>query len=165
MWLVELNIKPVSEDFIGTIAESKAMVSRSLEKMLLIAIGLSTAVIIGVPVLLYAIETINTTTQLQEAQLAAELIHNATNTVDTGISNSTAITIWIPRGAVVSAVGNTLTVSFAEITESWTETYNHEISVDDPPFNPEGQLLYTIEVVMIGDVIHIAFDAVPTYRT
>ena len=159
--MMKLSIKPLSEDFIGRIAEPNTMVSRSLEKMMLIAIGLSTAVIVGVPVLMYAIDTINTTNQLQEAQLTAELIHNATRDVDTGISNSSTFTIWIPKGAVVSSAGNDLTVSFADITESWTETYSHEISVDDPPFNPEDRLLYTVEVVMIGDVIHITFDAVP----
>jgi len=47
------------------------MVSRSLEKMMLIAVGLSTAVIIGVPVLLYAIDTMSYSTHLQTAQLAA----------------------------------------------------------------------------------------------
>ena len=161
MWGMDQCIKPLSEDFIGRIVESRDMVSRSLEKMMLIAIGLSTAVIVGVPILMYAIETIDTTNQLQEARLTAELIHNATRNVDTGISNSSTITIWIPKGAVVSAVGNTLTVSFAEIDNSWTETYNHVISVDDPPFNPQDRLLYTVEVVMIGDVIHITFDAIP----
>jgi len=151
----------LSEDFIGRVAESKNMVSRSLEKMMLIAIGLSTAVIVGVPVLLYSIETINTTTDLQEAQIAAEQIHNATRVVDTGLSNSSTITLWIPKGAVVSAVGNTLTVSFTEVAESWTETYNHEISVDDPPFNPQDRLLYTVDVVIVDNVIHISFDAIP----
>jgi hypothetical protein len=155
------RIKPLSEDFIGRIAESKTMVSRSLEKMMLIAIGLSTAVIVGVPVLMYAIDTINTTTELQEAQMAAEQIHNATRVVDTGISNSTAITIWLPKGATVSAVGATLTISFWEVEGSWAETYSHEISVDDPPYNPQDRLLYTVEVFMIGNIIHITFDAVP----
>ena len=40
--VMKLSIKPLSEDFIGRIDEPNTMVSRSLEKMMLIAIGLST---------------------------------------------------------------------------------------------------------------------------
>ena len=78
---------------------------------MLIAIGLSTAVIVGVPVLMYAIDTISTTSELQEVQSAADMIHNATISVDSGVTNATTITVWINPGVTVNSAGNTLTVS------------------------------------------------------
>lgn len=140
------------------------MVSRSLEKMMLIAIGLSTAVIVGVPVLMYAIDTINTTSQLQEAQLAAEQIHNATRNVDDGVSNTTTINIWVNPGVTVTANGNTLTVLFSNdgaTPRSWAATYNHVISIDHPILTNSGKVQYTVEIVLVDDVIHISFFEVP----
>jgi hypothetical protein len=154
----------LSEDFIGRITESKDMVSRSLEKMMLIAIGLSTAVIVGVPVLMYAIDTINTTSQLQEVQLASETIHNATMVVDSGMTNATTITVWLNPGVTVTSVGNTLTVLFSEdggFPRTWSQTYIHEISIDTPVLNHNTKVPYTMDVSLIDDVIHISFYEVP----
>ena len=140
------------------------MVSRSLEKMILIAIGLSTVVIVGVPVLLYAIDTINTTSQLQEVQLAAEQIHNATRDVDNGYSNNTAVNVWVTPGLSVIADGNTLTVSFSSdggAPRTWPATYNHEVSINQPISTHVDRTLYTMEIVLVDDVIHISFFAVP----
>ena len=140
------------------------MVSRSLEKMMLIAIGLSTAVIVGVPVLMYAMDTISTTSQLQEVQLVAEQIHNATSDVDNGVSNTTAINVWINPGITVTANGNTLTVLFSEnegTPRSWSETYNHDISIDTSILAHQTKTLYSMEIVLVDDVIHISFLAVP----
>jgi hypothetical protein len=136
------------------------MVSRSLEKMMLIAIGLSTVVIVGVPVLMYAIDTINTTTQLQEAQQAAELMFNATALVDDGVTNTTSINVWLNPGVSLMASGNTLTVLYAEspgLQKAWDQTYNHEVSIDTPSLSHSETTLYRMEVVMVAGVIHISF--------
>lgn len=140
------------------------MVSRSLEKMMLIAIGLSTAVIVGVPVLMYAMDTINTTSHLQEAQFAAEQIHNATMEVDTGVTNSTAFNIWANPGFTVTANGNMLMVSFSNdggTPRTWSATYIHEISIDNSISSHLSKTPYSMEIVLVDDVIHISFLAVP----
>ena len=140
------------------------MVSRSLEKMMLIAIGLSTAVIVGVPVLMYAIDTISTTSQLQEVQFASEQIHNATRDVDNGVSNTTAINIWAKPGFSVTANGNTLTVLFSNdgaTPRTWSGTYNHDIVIDNSISSHLSETLYSMEIVLVVDVIHISFLAVP----
>lgn len=140
------------------------MVSRSLEKMMLIAIGLSTAVIVGVPVLMYAIDTINTTTQLQEAQLLAERIHNTTMDVDSGMTNTTTITVLINPGVTVTAAGNTLTVLYSTdggTPRTWSQSYVHQIAVDTSISTHQDSTLYTMDVALIGNVIHVWFYAVP----
>ena len=140
------------------------MVSRSLEKMMLIAIGLSTVVIVGVPVLMYAIDTISTTSQLQEVQLAAEQIHNATRNVDTGISNITSISIWIHPGFSVAANENTLVVTYSgegTAPETWPASYNHDLVIDDPILASSTKVLYSMEVSLVGEVIHIVFLEIP----
>jgi hypothetical protein len=132
--------------------------------MMLIAIGLSTAVIVGVPVLMYAIDTINTTSQLQEAQFAAEQIHNATRVVDDGVSNTTAINIWAKPGFSVTADGDTLTVSFSNdgaTPTTWTWAYNHDIVIDNSISSHIIETLYSVEIVLVDDVIHISFLVVP----
>ena len=138
--------------------------SRSLEKMILIAIGLSTVVIVGVPVLMYAIDTINTTSQLQEVQFAAEQIHNATMDVDNGTSNSTSVNVRIHQGVIVTANEKTLTVSFdngGTTPQTWSVTYDHDISIDYAIQTHSYEVLYTMTAQMIGDVIHISFVEVP----
>ena len=140
------------------------MVSRSLEKMMLIAIGLSTAVIVGVPVLMYAIDTVSTTSQLQEVQLVAEQVHNATRDVDHGVSNTTAINIWVNPGLSVTADGNTLTVSFSNdgtTPRTWSATYNHDILIENSISSHLSKTLYSMEIVLVDGVIHISFLAVP----
>ena len=140
------------------------MVSRSLEKMMLIAIGLSTAVIVGVPILMYAIDTLSFTSQLQEAQLAAEQIHNVTRNVDTGISNTTSITIWISPGLSVTANGNILVVTYSEegtTPKTWSASYDHDIVIDYPILTTSSRVLYSMEASLVGEVIHIAFLEVP----
>jgi ABC-type transport system involved in multi-copper enzyme maturation permease subunit len=107
------------------------MVSRSLEKMMLIAVGLSTAVIIGVPVLLYAINTMTYSTHLQDAQLAADGILHATGQLDTGELNTTTIRVHIPTGMSMVADGSSLTISVLinSQTTSWSDSYSHQIVV------------------------------------
>ena len=74
----------------------KHMVSRSLEKMLLIAVGLTTAVMVGVPVLLVAMDTISNASQLESAQSFAIIMHNVTGQVDSGQTNDTSMEIRVP---------------------------------------------------------------------
>ena len=131
---------------------------------MLIAIGLSTAVIVGVPVLMYAIDTINTTSQLQEVLLAAEQIHNATRDVDNGVSNTTVVSVWINPGVTVNADGNTLTVLYSSegvAPRSWDESYNHDIVIDYPITTTLVKTAYTMEIILVSDIIHISFIAVP----
>ncbi|MFX1481692.1 MAG: hypothetical protein ACFFCP_00735 [Promethearchaeota archaeon] len=136
------------------------MVSRSLEKMMLIAVGLSTVVIVGVPVLMYAIDTINVTSELQEFHLTGEQIHNATRNVDQGYANSTTITVWMSPRITVVTEGYQLVIQYVSETAgtvSLTETYSHDITIDYP-FAPGGTTaLYSIEIALVDNVIHISF--------
>jgi len=131
---------------------------------MLIAVGLSTVVIIGVPVLMYAIDTINTTSQLQEVQLAAEQIHNATRDVDSGVTNSTTVDVWIHPGVIISANTNTLVVSFDNgetAPKTWSISYNHNISIDVNIKERSYRTQYRMGVQMIGSIIHITFAEFP----
>ena len=132
------------------------MVSRSLEKMMLIAVGLSTAVIIGVPVLLYAIDTMSYSTHLQGAQIAAEDIFTATERLDTGELNNLTIRVHLPAGMLMIADGSSLTISVLinGQTTSWSESYTHQIIINPP--TEAGY--YDIEFTMVSDVIHITYS-------
>ncbi|MDF1539117.1 MAG: hypothetical protein P1Q69_09445 [Candidatus Thorarchaeota archaeon] len=133
------------------------MVSRSLEKMLLIAIGLTTVVMVGVPVLLYTMNIISNASQLEVAQDFAEELHNATAQVDQGsLSDFSSITV-IPQYVEVSAVGNSLTVSFqVEGGEmyTWTEVYAHSILLTAP----EGSGTHIVEINLDEDILEITFS-------
>ncbi|MFW9889141.1 MAG: hypothetical protein ACFFER_13230 [Candidatus Thorarchaeota archaeon] len=132
------------------------MVSRSLEKMILIAIGLSTAVIIGVPVLLYTIDTLGNASLLEMAEQFAERLHNLTERVDNGTVNSTSLDIIVPDGVSVISSGGTLTVAFEKLgvpSQDWGETYENSI-VLQPPSEPGP---YSLVIQLIGSDIHISF--------
>jgi hypothetical protein len=133
--------------------------------MMLIAIGLSTAVIVGVPILMYAIDTLSSTSQLQEAQLAAEQIHNVTRSVDTGMSNTSSITIWINPGLSVTANGKIVIVAYngegTTTPKTWSASYIHDIVIDYPILTTNIRVLYSMEASLVGDIIHIAFLEVP----
>ena len=131
------------------------MVSRSLEKMMLIAVGLSMAVIIGVPVLLYAIDLMSDTTHLQDAQNAADDIFEVVNQLDTGILNSTTIQVHIPTGMLMEASGSSLTISVLinGVTTTWSHSYTHQIMINPP--TEAG--LYNLHFEMISNVIHITY--------
>ena len=132
------------------------MVSRSLEKMMLIAVGLSTAVIIGVPVLLYAIDTMSNSSHLQDAQMASGDIFAATEQLDTGVLNTTTIRVHIPTGISMVADGSTLTISVLinGQTTSWSNSYTHQIVINPP--TEAGT--YDMEFTMISNVIHITYS-------
>lgn len=131
------------------------MVSRSLEKLMLIAIGLTTVVLVGIPILLFAVDTLGTATQLEMAQNFSERVHNETQLVDTG-TNNTLIEINIPTGVTVTVEGSTLTVSFqssgGQIT-TWEESYSHPISLQSPSSSGP----HLMQIAMIADVIELTF--------
>ena len=135
------------------------MVSRSLEKMMLIAVGLSTAVIIGVPVLLYAINTMSYSTHLQDAQMAAGDIFDATERMDLGEVDNLTIRVHIPTGMLMIADGSTLTISVLidGQTSSWSDSYIHQIVINPP--TEAGN--YDIEFTMISNVINITYTWIP----
>ncbi len=124
------------EDFIGTSNEHRIMVSRSLEKMILIAVGLTTAVMIGVPVLLFAINTLNSATEYEMANLFSEKVHEAVTRVDNGSLAEVHFDLAVPDGIELTSIGNTLSISYRNeygIQGVWTEEYSHDILVESPP--------------------------------
>jgi uncharacterized protein (UPF0333 family) len=141
------------------IAVDIGMVSRSLEKMMLIAVGLSTAVIIGVPVLLYAINTISYSTHLQDAQIAAEDIFTAANRIDSGELENLTIQVHIPTGVTMTVSGNTLTITVLIDDQStqWSETFNYPIIINPP--TEAGN--YNMTFTMVSNVIHITYSWIP----
>jgi hypothetical protein len=136
------------------------MVSRSLEKMVLIALGLTTVVIIGVPTLMYAINTLGNVTDLESAAVFADRLHNMTGLVDLGGTNNTEVRIMVPEYVTVSADGSTLTVTFQkegmELTE-WSETYLHPVSLLTGVTSGDNSLT----IRLVNGVIEILFTAVP----
>ncbi len=131
------------------------MVSRSLEKLMLIAIGLTTVVLVGIPILLFAIDTLGNATQLEIAQNFSERVHNETQLVDTG-TNNTIIEINIPTGVTVSAEGSTLTVSFQSsggLITAWEEGYNHTISLQAPSRSGP----HMMHIAMVAGIIELTF--------
>ena len=124
---------------------------------MLIAIGLSTAVIVGVPVLMYAIDTITTTSYLEDAQMVAEQIHNATKQVDIGTVPDATVQVHFPVGITMSAEGNTLTILFnyqGVEPQTWIETYDHQIVISPP--TEAGN--YLMHIDLVAGAIHITFS-------
>lgn len=133
--------------------------SRSLEKMMLIAIGLTTVVLVGVPVLMFAIDTLNTSTRLGMANEAAEGILNGIRCVDTGETNETIIHIRIPAGMTISAEGSTLTILFVAPDgrdTTWSETFTHLVLIS--PITEAGE--YSLLIQMDAGAIQIV-EVVP----
>ena len=132
------------------------MVSRSLEKMLLIAIGLSTAVIVGVPVLFHAIDILGSASRLEAAHAFANRVHNLTAEVDIGQANDTTVEIIVPHDVIIST--NDKTLNIALMTEGaqetlWSETYEHEMKL----IPPEISGTHLVNVKLIGNIIKITF--------
>ena len=122
---------------------------------MLIAIGLTTVVLVGIPILLFAVDTLGTATQLEMAHSFSERVHNETQLVDTG-ANNTLIDINIPTGVTVTAEGSTLTVSFqssgGQIT-TWEESYNHPITLQAS----SGSGPHLMQIAMIAGIIELTF--------
>ncbi len=132
------------------------MVSRSLEKMMLIAIGLSAAVIVGVPVLLYSMNLLNNTGSYQAAESFANQLHSYVDTVDKTNTSVIQDYISVPEGVTVSSDGNILTVTYyisSQNPVTWIETYNHAIDLI-PPAVADNQI---VRVELVGDDIQIRF--------
>ncbi|MHA1768740.1 MAG: hypothetical protein ACTSV3_02700 [Candidatus Thorarchaeota archaeon] len=111
------------------------MVSRSLEKMMLIAVGLITVISVGVPVLMFAINTLSATSHLEEAQTAANDIMDAVTLVDNRTLNSTSLEVYIPSDLTIGSEGSTLTMTYTHqgvIPVTWSKTYSHVVVVVAP---------------------------------
>ncbi|TXT54784.1 MAG: hypothetical protein BAJATHORv1_50035 [Candidatus Thorarchaeota archaeon] len=137
----------------------RIMVSRSLEKMMLIAVGLTTAVLVGVPVLLYAMDTLNNASQLEAAEDFAGKVHSIVNSTDRGISNDTTLQISVPTGISLSSSESTLMITFQKNdlqTITWTETYSHSIEL----IPPSSTGLYFLTVRLVNEEIIINFQPV-----
>ena len=122
---------------------------------MLIAIGLTTVVLVGIPILLFAVDTLGNATQLEIAQNFSERVHNETQLVDTG-TNNTIIEINIPTGVTVSAEGSTLTVSFQSsggLITAWEESYSHTISLQAP----SGAGPHLMQIAMVAGIIELTF--------
>lgn len=146
-----------SDSFIGGTAGQETMVSRSLEKMMLIAVGLTTAVMVGVPVLLYAIDTVNAASEFELARTFAQEVQNATGRVDLGIVANVTSNVYVPNGVTVTAAGNTLTVSYQKGTQQpivWTSSYAHSIVIVLAPISAD---TCNMEVRMASGTIEIIF--------
>jgi len=136
----------------------KHMVSRSLEKMLLIAVGLTTAVMVGVPVLLFTMDTISSASQLELAQSFASTLHNVTGQVDSGQTNDTSIEIRVPDYVSISVEGNRLIVDYQrEGTDviSWENSYSHSIDLTAP----DSAGLFLMRVQLAEVEIRITFTS------
>lgn len=134
------------------------MVSRSLEKMLLIAIGLSTAVIVGVPILMVAIQTLQGTSQVEMARAFAEKTHDLVQSVDTGEFDDDSIQVDVPDSVTIDASGASLRIFCyieGELVESWEETYTHDIDLS----GPSGPGLYTVRARLVGEIIELSFTS------
>ncbi len=132
------------------------MVSRSLEKLLLIAIGLSMVVMVGVPVLIYTMDTLTNASQLEMAHAFADRLQNYTARVDQGLEESISIQVTVPSYIEMSSAGNTLVVSFVKDgnqVATWSQSYIHLISISPPP-EPGA---YTLMIALEGDTITINF--------
>jgi hypothetical protein len=135
------------------------MVSRSLEKMILIAVGLSTAVLVGVPVLLYSIETLTFATEMEQAEYFATRVHNITAQVDSGEQTDLTIELTVPAHVTVSVNQNTLTITFERegaTTTTWSEVYSHDLSLQSPTTTGP----HFLRVRMISSSVEISFTPV-----
>jgi len=122
---------------------------------MLIAIGLTTVVLVGIPILLFAVDTLGNATQLELAQNFSERIHNETQLVDTG-ANNTLIEINVPTGVTVTADGSILTVSYqssgGQIT-TWEKSFSHPITLQAP----SGLGPHLMQIAMIAGIIELTF--------
>jgi hypothetical protein len=130
------------------------MVSRSLEKMVLIALGLMTVVIVGVPTLLVAIDTLSNTSELQVANNFADSLHNATAQVDTGAVDSISVSLTVPVYVSVETSDKLLAVVYSKPGYDpivWDETYLHDLVLIAPtaPGNYIVHITYESETITI----------------
>ncbi len=135
------------------------MVSRSLEKMMMVAIGLSTVVLVGAPVLMYSVEILTAASELEVAHAFSSRLHNVTSQVDAGIVNEVNIELVVPPHVTITASGTILTVTYQPDTREpveWTNSYNHTLHVDPP--TKKGT--HALRVRLQDDVLYITFTAI-----
>ncbi len=133
------------------------MVSRTIEKMILIAVGLTTVVIIGVPVLMYTMDTLANVSQLEAAQTFADRMHNYTSRVDTGQQDEVIVEITVPSYIEMSASGQSLSIAYMKDGNQeavWSETYAHAIVLTPP----ESSGIHTLTIRLVSGEIHISFS-------
>ncbi len=136
---------------------TRGMVSRSLEKMILIAVGLTMAVTIGVPVLLYSIDLVNQAGRIESGRFVAERMQDAIELVDGGAANMTTLDITLPPQTSVSASGHTFTVTLEQTGGEpirWTREFNHTLVLTPPT----GAASYRVTIGMEGSTIMIVFE-------
>ena len=112
---------------------------------------------VGVPVLMYANDTITTTSYLEDAQVVAAQVHNTTKQVDVGTLPNATIQVHIPVGIMMSAEGNTLTILFnyqGVEPQTWIETYDHPIAINPPP----GAGNYLMHFELDSGALHITYS-------
>jgi len=134
------------------------MVSRSLEKMLLIAVGLTSVVIVGVPVLFHTLNTISAVSDLTMANDFADRVHNATASVDSGTTESVTIEIPVPDYVSITISNDSMTILYEATDGSakeWTREYSHELVLIAP--SDSGPNILSID--LIGNKIHLEFTA------
>ena len=125
--------------------------------MILIAVGLTTAVIVGIPVLMFAIDTLSATSQLEVATEFAERVHNSTALVDTEETSEVLTQINVPVGVTVTAEGTTLTISLEQggsVVQTWSETYNHTISLTAPQQTGP----HIMRITIVDESIRVSFS-------
>ncbi|NWF96654.1 MAG: hypothetical protein HXY34_10990 [Candidatus Thorarchaeota archaeon] len=133
-----------------------AMVSRSLEKMMLIAVGLTTVIVVGVPILLHTVDMLNGATQLEMASAFAGRVHDATLRVDNGSAASYSIQVSVPAGVTVTALGHTLSITYSRDGGTpvvWSKEYDHEVALIAP--TAEGP--HVLSVTLSGVYVHVEF--------
>ncbi len=135
------------------------MVSRSMEKMMLIAIGLTTVVIVGVPILAYTIETFSNISSFESAQTFAERVHNLTATVDGGNETELSVEIRVPKYVEITSSNNILSIAYVKegIQDGfWSDSYLHEIVL----IPPSDSGIYTLTVELVADQILVTFTSI-----
>ena len=124
---------------------------------MLIAVGLTAVVVVGVPVLMFAISTLSATSQYEEARTAATDILDAIKTVDDGVVNSTSLQVFIPDGFSIGSDGSTVSCIYAyqgSTTGSWNRVYAHIVLLDPP--TQAGT--FTVSITMSAGAITVTFS-------
>ncbi|NHI82974.1 MAG: hypothetical protein EAX81_01535 [Candidatus Thorarchaeota archaeon] len=120
------------------------------------ALGLTTVVIIGVPALMFAVNTLGNITDLERAEAFATGLINETRLVDIGTTNKTELAVLIPEYVTISASESTLTITFTKegIPETqWKDTFLHPVSLLGS--TSAGQ--YSMTISLVAGTIEIVF--------
>lgn len=125
---------------------------------MLIAIGLTTVVMVAVPILLYSVDIMLAGSRYEDANHFAQTVHSLVADVDSGNSTSASVEVVVPRDITVSADATHLSIKYlpeGEEATIWTETYNHTILLTPP--TTMGTYLLTIDIK--NDLLVITFES------